>query len=417
MLDIITAIITNLFRTFITKRFIGMFFAQNMVDKKREYICYGLFYVLTTSIYLLFHYPPANVATNIILMFFIACLYEGEIKKKILITLLIYGINMFCDIFAMYSFSNYNYINGDEYNMIVAYVTVLLIALCEFVIEHSMVKREKENFAPPYWGMILLVPVVSIAVLLLLVMSNLNNRVAVVSVSVGILLINLLIFWLYNALMDTYKKLEENAFYEMQIESYANQLAVLKQSEEKVNALRHDLKHHLAELYALSKSSTNLELVTYIEDMQKFIVNDAEYVRSGNKEIDSILNYMLSKAHRILDKVEYKINIPKEIVLKPFDITVLFGNLLENAIEAAQKCREEKWIFISLQYEKGIMFIHIKNSYSEISKSGNVYLTTKKEKGHGIGLQNVQRIVSAYHGTIEISDVDMVFDVKIMVYM
>lgn len=415
MFDVITAIITNLFRTYVTKRFMCVFFEQGTVSKKRENMTYGLFYLLTTMIYLLFHYPPANVAVNILMMYIITLIYEGEQRKKILVTLLVYGINMICDVLAMYTVSNYTF--GEDYNLTGAYITVLLIALSEFIIERFGIKHEKVNFAPPLWGMILIVPIISVTLLHILSVSNLNNRVVLISVSAGILIINLLIFYLYHALIDAYRKSEENTVYEMQIASYINQLDVLKLSEDKVNALRHDMKHHLAELYLMSKKYANEEIMAYIEDMQKFMVNDAEYVRSGNKEIDSILNYMLSRAEKVLDSVEYKIDIPKEIALKPFDMTVVFGNLLDNAIHAASKCAEEKWLCFSLQYEKGVLFIDIKNSYLTVHKKGDEYLSTKEGKGHGVGLQNVKKIVSSYQGTIRFIDIDDIFEVRILLYI
>lgn len=417
MFDAIATLSTNLFRTYVIKRFMGVFFEDNTVNKKKETICYVLFYVLTVSVYLLFHYPPANIATNLLGMYIIACLYEGEQKKKILVTLLIYGTNMICDVLAMFSFSNYFYTAGEEYNLIVSYITVLLLALCEYVIERVLKKREKADFAPPYWYLISLVPVVSIVMLHMLVASNLNNRFALVSVSAGVLVINLLIFYLYIKILDAYRKAEENAAYEIQLASYKNQLNVLMQTEEQINALRHDMKHHLNELYALSKKNANADIAEYIAQMQELASNQEEFVRSGNKEIDSILNYMLSKATKVLDKVEYRINIPEMLKIKPFDATVIFCNLLENAIEGAQSCQTEKWLSVSLQYEKGILYVNVRNGYSTVSKNGDGYISTKKEKGHGIGLRNIRRMVANYHGNIEIYDIDNVFDVRIMLYL
>ena len=417
MFDVIAALSTNVFRTYVIKRFMGVFFEDNTVNKKKETICYVLFYVLTVSVYLLFHYPPANIATNLLGMYIIACLYAGEQKKKILVALLIYGTNMICDVLAMFSFSNYFYTAGEEYNLIVSYITVLLIALCEYVIERVLKKQEKADFAPPYWYLISLVPVVSIVMLHILVTSNLNNRFALVTVSAGVLIINLLIFYLYNKMLDAYKKAEENAAYEIQLASYKNQLNVLMQTEEKINALRHDMKHHLNELYALSKKNANADIAEYIAQMQELASNQEELVRSGNKEIDSILNYMLSKATKVLDKVEYRINIPEMLEIKPFDATVIFCNLLENAIEGAMCCQTEKWLNVSLQYEKGILYVNVRNGYSAVSKNGADYRSTKKEKGHGIGLRNIRRIVAQYHGNMEIYDTDDVFDVKIMLYL
>lgn len=94
MFDIITALSTNLFRTFIIKKFMSLFFPELVENKKRENFFYFLFYFVTVGIYLAFHSPPANIAANIFMLYIITQLYEGEQKKKILVTILIYGINM-----------------------------------------------------------------------------------------------------------------------------------------------------------------------------------------------------------------------------------------------------------------------------------------------------------------------------------
>lgn len=92
------------------------------------------------------------------------------------------------------------------------------------------------------------------------------HTIILASVSAGILFINMLIFYLYNALMDIYIKLEENVIFERKLESYANQLDVLMQSEEKISALRHDMKHHLNELLIMAKRNedNNHEITDYI---------------------------------------------------------------------------------------------------------------------------------------------------------
>ena len=167
----------------------------------------------------------------------------------------------------------------------------------------------------------------------------------------------------------------------------------------------------------MATNHENDEIIEYIKNMQMFMTNAKEYINSGNKGIDSILNYMLSRANKNLTKVEYKINIPKEIKIRPFDLNVIFGNLLENAIVAAENS-ERKWLSLWVYYKKGMLFIEIKNSYNQIlKKRGNSYLSTKEEVGeHGIGLQNVSKVVSNYHGSMQISDENSIFDVKIILY-
>ena len=126
---------------------------------------------------------------------------------------------------------------------------------------------------------------------------------------------------------------------------------------------------------------------------------------------------MLNKAERILERVDYKINVPKELDINSFDLNIIVGNLLENAIDAA-KDSEEKWIEVSMNYEQGILFIRIRNSFDNVvQRRGNTYLTTKKKTvGHGIGLQNVKKVVDNYKGEMQILDSDNIFDVKIILY-
>ena len=396
MFDIITALSTNLFRTFIIKKFMSLFFPALVENKKRENFFYFLFYFVTVGTYLAFQSPPANIAANIFMLYVITQLYEGEQKKKILVTILIYGINMICDILSVYSFSNY--VVGEKHSAIVAYVTVLLISICEFIIERFFVKNREKEFTPPYWNVLMLIPMISIVILFILLMNNLNNQIILVSVSAGILFINMLIFYLYNALMDIYIKLEENVLFERK--------------------LGHDMKHHLNELIIMAKrNGENHEITDYIQNMQMFMENKSAYSNSGNKEVDSILNYMLNKAQEVLEEVEYKINVPKEMEVRLFDLNVILGNLLENAIQAASHSKEKK-LFLLMKFEKGMLFIHVRNTYEGgLIKNGKDYLTTKKKaEQHGIGLKNVERVINSYHGNIEISDTDNIFDVKIMLY-
>lgn len=415
MAEMITVLSTNLFRTFILKRFMSIFFEINIEEKGKERICYFVFFSLTVLVHSFFHFPVLNIITNLLLIYFITRLYVGVEKKKVLVTLLIYGINMFCDIIAVYSFGNY--MVDEEANGMTVYITTFLILICEFVVERFLVKNKSKDFIPFHGNILIAIPAISIMILLILVMNNLNSRMILISVSVGILLINLLIFYLYGVLVDAYLKLEERALFERQIASYANQLNIMTQTEEKVRTLKHDMKHHLNELMILARHQNDDKVMDYICDMQAYLENPHEYISSGNQEVDSLMNYMLNRAKTVLNHVNYEINIPKELAIRSFDLNVIVGNLLENAIESAEQSKE-RWLELFLNYERGMLFIRVRNSYDNaIKRKGEIYITTKKEKRiHGIGLQNVKNVVDTYKGDMQISDKDNIFDVKIILY-
>ena len=73
----------------------------------------------------------------------------------------------------------------------------------------------------------------------------------------------------------------------------------------------------------LAKGRNAGEIIEYIQNMQMFMDNPYEYVKSGNKDVDSLLNYLLNQAEEILDKVEYKINVPREMNIKSFDFNII----------------------------------------------------------------------------------------------
>ena len=118
--------------------------------------------------------------TNLLLIYLITQIYEGKQKKKILVTFLIYGINMICDIIAVYSCNDY--MIGKNQNEMTVYITVFLIAVCEFFIEKFLVKNRKADFIPPYLSILIAIPIISIVLLLIMIMNNLNHRILLVSV-------------------------------------------------------------------------------------------------------------------------------------------------------------------------------------------------------------------------------------------
>lgn len=101
----------------------------------------------------------------------------------------------------------------------------------------------------------------------------------------------------------------------------------------------------------------------YLEHMEKFMLNPAEKVSTGNKEIDGVLNYMLRRADELLKIVNLDIQIPKSLYRNNFNICVILGNLVDNAVRESSKS-DEKYLSISVRVQKDILIILIENSYS-----------------------------------------------------
>lgn len=416
MIEIFTTIITNFFRTFIIKRFMKIFFHTEIENKWKEFLCYSLFFGVTALVHVTFHYPPANIAANILFIYLITQLYNGSQKKKLFVTLLVYGTNMFCDIIAWFTVNNY--IPAAQDNGASVYVTILLIGISEFVIEKFLVKNKEIEVILPCGNLLLSISGISIVVLIFLIMLETSNKMIIAGVGVCILAINLLMFYLYDILITAYIRLEKNALMERQMDSYSYQLNVMMESEEKVSRFRHDMKNHFIELLGMAERIDNKEIISYVCSMQKEMENPQEYSKSGNKEVDSLLNYMLREAETSLNHVEHKICVPVEMKINIYDFNIIVGNLLDNAISAA-KHSKDKFLSLTVRYEKEMLLIQVRNSFEgKLREENGVYRTTKQEWGkHGIGLQNVKRVVERHNGSFEIKSSNNIFDVKILLYV
>lgn len=265
--------------------------------------------------------------------------------------------------------------------------------------------------------LLLVIPAMSIIVLSVLMLGELEKVFAIL-ISGCMLIINISVFYLYNILIENYIHLRDNDIYKQQTYAYQNQLEVIMESQNRVRALRHDMKNHILALQVLVQRKEVEEANQYLDSMKNFMTNPEEYVKTGNDMVDSLLNYKIQKANEVLNVVETKISIPEQLRLHSFDLNVLLGNLLDNAIDASMQT-ENKKLKITIKLDKGILFLNICNSCQRIVDGRKNFLeTTKEDKvNHGIGLRNVRRIVEKYHGDIEFLYENDSMETDVMMYV
>lgn len=145
------------------------------------------------------------------------------------------------------------------------------------------------------------------------------------------------------------------------------------------------------------------------------------FVHTGNPEIDSMLNYKLEQAERAGARLELDVRLPEGFAADVFDLTIILGNLLDNALEGLKKSRA-KALFLCLAVDRGVFFFKIANSYDGIvlragSYGDPVYRSRKQGKGHGLGLPAVRRMVDKYHGTLHIDSTGRMFSVEAVLYL
>ena len=418
MLDFMICALTNLFRIFLIGRCASIFLGVD-VDKKKKHIVYGCFFVINTVLFWEFHTVWINMICNLMGIGAIVWLYTKSVRTNLFITGTIYLVNCGCDVAATSLFVNYR--DEGAYNQIYAVISFFLIFMCELVIE-KMITIHKDAEDAQNISLVLM-PICSIIVITLLVYTDTCTDIGLTIVSIGLLIANFLMLYLYNLLLHSISQQYEMEMLKTQLQAYANQLNVVLRGEEKIKALRHDIKHHLSELMLLANKHDVAEIQKYIDEMNSFLKNPNEIVSSGNLEIDSVLNFMLQKAEKELKTVDIKVMLPEK-VRHSFDINVMLGNLLENAIKAAGKT-ENKYLSVHIKLKRGILKVKIENSFEssyilrkEQNRKDTILKTTKPfTEQHGIGLKNVKKIVEKYNGTMAVTAQKGIFCVNLLLYM
>lgn len=408
MINALITVLTNFVGIYLIRKFVMIFLDDIKPDKKVEMIVFGAFFVISTGAYFMFHLTYVNVICSIVGISALVLLRTKSVKMYFLVTYSIYFLNIICDCIVVALFVDYK--EGQEFNQVFVIIEDFLIFICELVTE-KIVRHRRKNDTVQNMPLIL-VPLSSVITVLILMW--INDKAAMLIVAVSLLIINFLVFYLYDIVIQTASAQYENELLQQQVQVYQNQIDIIMQGEGKVKSLRHDMRHHMRELQYLIERKGKQDALGYINDMKSFLQNPDEIVSSGNVEMDSLLNYMLQWAKRDLTTVTVNVSIPENI-LPAFDINMILGNLLENAIEAARQSAE-KTLEVLLYYKQGVMTIDIKNSFPGELRKG--FLTTKAEKGnHGIGLSSVKQIVEKYDGLMKIEEQDNLFCVNVILYL
>ena len=191
-----------------------------------------------------------------------------------------------------------------------------------------------------------------------------------------------------------------------------------KESIDIVNQKYHDLKHQINLLKSGADSEKSGE---YLEKMEREIKIYETQNKTGNKVLDTILTSKSMHCQR--HSIELKFMGEGNLLnfMEDMDISALFGNMLDNAIESVVKIKEKEKRLISLHVIQDKQFIRIRmENYCEedVQFQDGLPITTKKDKRfHGFGMKSMKKIVEKYGGSVVAGKVDNWFELKILIPM
>lgn len=174
---------------------------------------------------------------------------------------------------------------------------------------------------------------------------------------------------------------------------------------------RHDLRQHLTVVQSYLDQDDKIGLTKYIKSYQNNLPFDIIEYFCANDVVNAIVNYYATQARNIGINFTANVMYPNNCLVSDIDITVLLGNLLENAVEACKRELSDQ-TFIKLRMKQrgqATLFILIDNTCrTPISFEKGTPLSSKRE-GMGIGILSIRDIAARYNGTVQFEQQNGVF--------
>lgn len=392
-----------------------LFTAKRTVKRELTILC-GLYFILFLAS--LFHSKLMNVALYFVFnfVFFVTGYYMNACSAFFHSSILT-SVMILCEVMVYYIiryFSPHFFERGENFHFLALFAifSKLMFFTVIFILLHFLKGRQNQDERPDKSAFLLaLIPITSVFVMITFTkisdscdLSPVLNGMLTLS-AVFLLAINLLIFGI-----EQYNRKKSLEFTEMQLllqkeSDSAQYYEMLLSQHENQSILIHDIKKHLQSINMLNDKKEHDKINLYIHELMR---------SSDLKEVShlcdhEILNAILTRYGRnCLDKhIAFHADIRSGIIdfIADADITSLFCNLLDNALEAAEH-NPDSFIEVSAYKREKTPFTVItvvnssrKNPFDE---SSGILNTTKANKHkHGFGIKSIRKIVAKYHGNMQ----------------
>jgi sensor histidine kinase YesM len=286
-------------------------------------------------------------------------------------------------------------------------VQILRLYILSIILK--LIKKDEINLSTKEWAMISVLLLISVILFMCIHSVQLNrytgsyNNIFLFLSKLGLIVINISAFNMIVALSKSNKTKNELIILKQIYDHQKEHADDVKRKNEEIRKIRHDITHIISVIQAFIEKNNIDGLSAYLNklplDSNSFDFN----IDTKNDYVNGILNNKLSKAKS--KGIKVLCSMPKHITgVDDIDLCVLLGNIIDNAIEACEKCLEGKYIEVSTRMNENNIFIEVYNTISMPFKDIS-FKTQKEDKdNHGYGIKSIKEIVSRYDGYLDYSN-------------
>lgn len=356
-------------------------------------------------------------AAFVVYLIIIVCFFQGKLLRKFLyfITVMIIMVGSEFLVIILLSLQTAFAFGTMQSGQLMLSVLTFVVKALAFVLL-NIAKRVAESSDNPRINFKItllysIMPVSLIGIMIAIARLNIDfaflgfTQVLLIVSCVLALIGSIAIFYFYDRYSQSVWRLQQQEIMITRLEMEERHYGRIEQVNQEHAAFLHDVRHYMKVIGEMAADNNDKAILQILSELQIKVSNTETEMLCQNHLLNAILNEKKKDAKRR--------GISVKIVVEPgfsvdaiadIDLIVIISNLLDNAIEAAEKCRNG-YMKVSLfpRNENHFSIIKIVNNYvGRIEAKEGRLRTDKADRArHGFGLENVSDTVAKYGGYLQ----------------
>lgn len=285
----------------------------------------------------------------------------------------------------------------------------LLVFCFIIVLRHGFMQNRTETLTDFEWAKFSVFPVFTTVALAAMYINfegleNIKQMNTLICLAFGMLFLNIFVFYL---LWDTIEREAKISKEQLSTERAENATKMYRQISENFDKLKkreHEYKNEMTIIASLLRQNELEKLNTLLDKYYQENVHRMDAIDTNHVIVNAILNTKYQEAREKGIVFVLKFNDLSGLNMEDQDIVVILSNMLNNAIEACEKCEGKRIIKVKILKEDGRIIFSVVNTIHESPRfvSGKYKTTKEEQQFHGMGIENVKEIVDKYGGSCAI---------------
>lgn len=366
-------------------------------------------------------YPDKRVHMGLFCIVILsACMYSGRVVRKITMGLIYMAVSIIAEqiMAVLFLVTGRKAGTFEEYDDFKAYLILLTSYLIKYMVicfwKEYKEKQEKEA----HWRVDLVFPVMAVGNIIYMT-AFLNEELSrqvfhpllCYLGTAYVTILNMVIYYLVGRISGLRAEKRHYAYAIQELKQKETYYKNMEEHHKEIRIIKHDLQNQLTVLDGYMQLEKWDKAKKELESMMNDVNGSNQKYYTSNIGVNTILNAKEKEMKEKNIRCCFEIQIPKKLNITNRDMTGVLGNILDNAIEASERCEEERFVELMLYYKNHFIVLECTNS---ANRDVQELRTIKADKrNHGWGMKSIEQIVEKYNGSTEWKCEDREFKMEI----